>query len=240
MAEPRGLSDDPLGTRVLTSMTAPQCFGPDSNQRHVDFQSTALPTELPKHESLMICLEGMAYSYDRRPLKAREFRRKQRGKAKLRAKKYYRENRQAIRRRSRQWRRTHKSQIKRYEKRRKAQPSLYRLRNAQTREELNIELLDKALFEPGIDLTLLDYEIAFFDPSLDVPDIGFINWIDLDTTEVHTLFIRDTGERFYKSYDLYEWLDTVVLPFKQGEERILGALDRLHEEAAEEDDEDDD
>ena len=25
------------------------CLGPESNQRHVDFQSTALPTELPRH-----------------------------------------------------------------------------------------------------------------------------------------------------------------------------------------------
>ena len=26
------------------------CLGPESNQRHVDFQSTALPTELPRQD----------------------------------------------------------------------------------------------------------------------------------------------------------------------------------------------
>lgn len=188
----------------------------------------------------MICLEDMAYSYDRRPRLAREFRRRQRGKAKLRSKKYYRENRQKIRRRSQQWRRTHRSQIKKYEKRRRAQPSLYRLRNAdlQTDKPISLEQLDKALFEPGIDLTLLDYEISFYDPNIEVSDIGFINWIDIDMAEVHTLFIRDDGKRFYKTYDLYEWLDTVVLPFKEGEDRILGALDKLHEEADDGEDED--
>ena len=43
-----------LGKVALYQMsyTRKWCPGPESNQRHVDFQSTALPTELPGHVKL--------------------------------------------------------------------------------------------------------------------------------------------------------------------------------------------
>ena len=36
-------------TRILVPIWEPWCLRSESNQRHVDFQSTALPTELPRH-----------------------------------------------------------------------------------------------------------------------------------------------------------------------------------------------
>jgi hypothetical protein len=175
----------------------------------------------------------MVYSYDRRI--AKEFRHKQRGIAKLRSQRYYRKHRQKIRQRGKQWRRKNKSRIKRYEKRRKAQPSLYRLRNAHVASQL----IDHTLFDPEKDISLLEYDVSFADPETE--DIGFVDWIDLDTGEVHALFVRDNGERFNKTYDLYEWLDEVDLMYEDGEEAVLQVLDALHtmaEEESEDDEED--
>ena len=36
-------------TRILVPIKEPWCLRSESNQRHVDFQSTALPTELQRH-----------------------------------------------------------------------------------------------------------------------------------------------------------------------------------------------
>ena len=60
-ALPRFGASDEARTRYLhlgkvalyqMSYTRIWCPGPESNQRHVDFQSTALPTELPGHMKL--------------------------------------------------------------------------------------------------------------------------------------------------------------------------------------------
>ena len=56
--EKNGASDEArtrylhLGKVALYQMSYTRiwCPGPESNQRHVDFQSTALPTELPGHK----------------------------------------------------------------------------------------------------------------------------------------------------------------------------------------------
>ena len=37
---------------VLAPNASPWCRGPESNRRHYDFQSYALPTELPRRMSL--------------------------------------------------------------------------------------------------------------------------------------------------------------------------------------------
>ena len=58
--EKNGASDEArtrylhLGKVALYQMSYTRiwCPGPESNQRHVDFQSTALPTELPGHMKL--------------------------------------------------------------------------------------------------------------------------------------------------------------------------------------------
>ena len=44
-------------TRILVPLWEPWCLRSESNQRHVDFQSTALPTELQRHieQSKKLC-----------------------------------------------------------------------------------------------------------------------------------------------------------------------------------------
>ena len=39
-----------LATNLASPLDFPWCRGTESNRRHADFQSTALPTELPRHE----------------------------------------------------------------------------------------------------------------------------------------------------------------------------------------------
>ena len=168
----------------------------------------------------------MAYSYDRRFV-AHKPRFKQRGKKKIKSKRYYRKRRQSIKQRSKQWRRRNKSKIKRYERRRKAQPQLYRLRPARKASE------EHPLFNPIEDLSLIQDEIEFWDPSTDTPDVGFVDWIDLDRGEVHTIFVREEGSRFNKTYDLYDWMEVATLMFEEDEAVLLEALDDLHADAEE-------
>ncbi len=179
-------------------------------------------------DKTLVVVEGS----DRKVL-ARKMRHKQRGKAKLRTKKYYRKRRQRIKQKSKQWRKANKNKVKLYRKRRNAQPSMYRLMPAKKAG------LDHALFQPEEDISLLKEEIEFWDPSTDTPDVGFVDWIDLDRGEVHTIFIRETGERFQKTYELYDWMDTAALMFEDDEEILLQALDELHEGAEEGEDEED-
>ena len=40
------------------------CRGTESNCRHADFQSAALPTELPRHEMMLVSIRGAAFCQD--------------------------------------------------------------------------------------------------------------------------------------------------------------------------------
>lgn len=165
----------------------------------------------------------MFYSYDRRT--SRERRHRQRGQAKLKSKRYYRQKRQQIKNRSKRWRKQNKTKVKRYQKRRSRNPQLYKLKPARSASESH------GLFQPEEDIYLLENEIEFEDPSEGTPDVGFVNWIDLDEAEVHTIFVREDGSRFEKTYELYDFMDKASLMFEEDEEVLLAALDELHEEA---------
>jgi hypothetical protein len=179
----------------------------------------------------------MAYNYDRRT--ARERRHKQRGKAKRLSKRRYRQKRQQIKNKSRRWRKLNKAKVKRYQKRRSKNPQLYKMLPAK-RASIDEALVEHGLFSPEEDIYLLENEIEFLDPSEDTPDVGFVNWIDLDETEVHAIFVREDGSRFQKTYDLYDFMDVATLMFEDDEEVLLAALDELHADAEEGDEEDDD
>lgn len=172
------------------------------------------------------------YDYDRRT--ARQRRHKQRGRAKLRTKKYYRRKKQTLKNKSRRWRKLNKAKVKKYERRRRAQPQLYKMMPAKRAADV----ADHGLFQPEEDIYLLENEIEFEDPSTDTPDVGFVNWIDLDEGEVHTIFVREDGSRFEKVYEIYEFLDVAALMYEDDEEVLLQALDELHEDAEEGSDED--
>ena len=55
-------------TRILVPKREPWCLRSDSNQRHVDFQSTALPTELQRHVEQSIRSALMRYMATRNGL----------------------------------------------------------------------------------------------------------------------------------------------------------------------------
>lgn len=160
----------------------------------------------------------MAYSYDRRL--AHTPRHRQKGKAKRLSQLYYRQHKQQIRQRSKQWRRKNRSKIRKYQKKRNANPGMYRLRTAAA---------DHSLFNPAEDVSLLDREIEFED--LDSGEIGMVDWIDYDEGEVHAVFLPDEGERFTKTYELYNWMDHVVFLFQPEEDFVLQILDEMHEDA---------
>jgi len=168
----------------------------------------------------------MAYNYDRTKI-ARERRHKQRGKAKRRSKMQYRKKRQQIKNKSRRWRKQNKAKVKRYQNRRKANPGMYKMLPSRKASD------EHGLFQPEEDIYLLENEIEFWDPSTDTPDVGFVNWIDLDEAEVHTVFVQEDGERFQKIYDLYEFMDVAALMFEEDEEVLLSALDEMHADAEE-------
>lgn len=146
---------------------------------------------------------------------SRTRRRRTKGLVRLRNKREYRQKRQSIKRKSKQWRRLNKSKIKRYERRRRISPQLHKLLRASV-------ILDHPIFDVDEDVSLREREITFWD--LGRNDLGFVDWIDLDGSEIHTAIVHD-DERTERVYDIYDFMDRAVLLYEDDEEILLGALD---------------